>query len=88
MEEAQVSELSDLGFRDIFVEGVVPVFEIGTEAEACLGGERLGGAILSGQEFIFENESQELQGMELFGESFLSATLTGCVDTKEPHLMG
>ncbi len=88
MEEAQVSELSDLGFGDIFVEGVVPVFEIGTEAEACLGGKRLGSSIFSGQEFIFENESQELQGMELFGESFLSSTLPGCVDTKEPHLMG
>jgi hypothetical protein len=88
MEEAQVSELSDLGFGDIFVEGIVPVFEIGTEAEACLGGERLGGAILAGEEFIFEQQAEELQGVKLFGESFLSSTLPGCVDTKEPHLMG
>jgi len=53
-----------------------------------MASERLGGAILAGEEFIFEDEPQELQGVELFGESFLSSTLPGCVDTKEPHLMG
>lgn len=57
MEEAKLAELSDFGLGKILVETIVPVFEIGAEAQASFGGERFGRSVLSRQRFILKNES-------------------------------
>ena len=87
MEEAELRELFDLGFGQILVEGEVQVFQVGAEAKASLGHKRLGGAVFARQKFLFEQEAEELQGMELLGQSDLCLSFAGFMDAEKPHLV-
>lgn len=70
------------------MEGVVPVLEVGTEAEASLGAQSFSGSVFAREQFILEKEAEKLQGVELLGQSLLSSSVTGFVNAKEAHLMG
>jgi hypothetical protein len=69
------------------VEGEIQIFQIGAEAKAGLGHKRLGGSVFARQKFLFEQEPQELQGMELLGQSDLGLSFAGFMDAKQPHLV-
>ncbi len=88
MEEAKLSEFRDFGLGDIFVEGVVPVLEVGTETEASLSAQSFSGSVFAREQFILEKEAEKLQGVELLGQSLLSSSVTGFVNAKQAHLMG
>ena len=47
MEKGQLCELFDFGLGQILVEGYIPILQIGAEAKARLGDQRLSGAVLA-----------------------------------------